>query len=258
MSVIACGLLVNHTRTFTLKRDTAVMIGTTLPELKASVALLSANMQAEQRFAENALGAREEQATVYVLPTGQAAARAVQSLNAIASALTSAGGTVAVSRLTFAPASVDRGSIRTLGADLQLTGNFRSVARFLGILGYSGTMMVRDALSDEATDTFLRQMETLSPLSLNAAENFLYTDLLAYAAAPDQAEQLMLSDLAAEAQADIRSFLLQAGLARIRSAFSGIAPDLRDLRVWPLPLVSVQSMTRNGDQWNVALMFYRR
>ena len=74
---IACGLLVIHTQTFSLKRDSAVMIGTTLPELKSSVALLDANMQAEQLFAENALASREEQASVFVLPDGPAASRAI-------------------------------------------------------------------------------------------------------------------------------------------------------------------------------------
>ena len=257
--VIACGLLVMHTQTFSLKRDTAVMIGSTLPELKSSVALLDANIQAETLFSQNALASREEQASVFVLPDGPAASRAVSSLQEIALAITKdAGGAVTVSTVTFDAAPVIHGSYKTLGAHLAMKGDAMSVARFLAILGYSGDMMVRDLFTDRTAEQFLRQVEDAAPLSLKPAEDFLYLDLLQYAAAPDQAEQNMLKDMPTGAQADIRSFVLQAGLAGVRSAFDRIAQHLKDKAVWPLPLVSVDHLQRSGDVWDADLLFYRR
>ena len=258
LSVIACGILVAHARTFSLKRDTAVMIGTMLPELKSSVALLHANRQAEQFFAENALSAREEQASVYVLPDGPSAERSIRVLSDIVLAIKSAGGNVAIATLSFDDASRSAGSYKSVGAHLILKGDARSVARFLAILSFSGDMMVRDILSDEATEQFLKQVESDSPLSLKRSEDFLYLDLLAYASDPDQAESLMLQGMSPESRADIHSFVLRSGLAQVRSALQGIAKDLSGKNVWPLPLVSIRTVLQNGEQWKVDLVFYRR
>lgn len=258
LAVIACGLLIAHARTFSLKRDTAVMIGTMLPELKSSVALLQANRQAEQFFAENALAAREEQASVYVLPDGPSAARAIRVLSEIALAVKSAGGNVAISSIAFDDVTHANGSYKTVGAHLTLKGDARSVARFLAILSFSGDMMVRDVLSDEATGQFLKQVETDSPMALKQSEDFLYLDLLAYASDPDRAESAMLSDMPSDSRADIRSFLLRSGLSQVRSAFAGIAKELADTHVWPLPLLSIGKVLQNGDQWNIDVVFYRR
>ena len=259
LTVLSCGLLVLHTRSFSLKRDTAVMIGTTLPELKSSVELLSANAQAEQLFAQDALVAREEQASAYVLPNGPVSSRAVQVLSEIASALTkNAGGNVSIQSLSFDAAATNLGSVKTVGAHLVLKGDFRSVARFFAVLSFSGDMMVRDVLSDQAADQFLKLVVSSSPLSLKAAEDFLYLDLLQYAAAPDTIEEAMTKDMPKDVAADVRTFLLQAGLAQVRSAFDKIATDLKDKNVWPMSLVSIVSLRRNGDVWTADVVFYRR
>ncbi len=259
LSVVAFGMLAAHARSFSLKRDTAVMIGTTLPDLRATVALLAANRQAEQFFAKNALAAREEQASVYILPAGPAAARTVDVLQTIATVLKQAlGEDGALQDLTFENETKNRGEFKTIGAQIVLRGSFRFAATFLSVLSFSGDMMIRDALSDEATTAFLKKINASAPLSLKAAEDFLYADLLNYAAEPDRIEQEMLQDLPLNAQAEIRSFVLQSGLASVRSALSEIAPAFKKERVWPLPFVTVDALKRNGDTWTVQLTFYRR
>lgn len=259
LSVIACGLLVAHARTFGLKRDTAVMIGTTLPALQSSVTLLNANREAEQFFAEHALSSREEQASIEVLPKGPGNARAVRALHEIALAINKSNDkALAISTISFDSAPINHGSYATVGAHLQLRGSFASVGRFLAVLSYSGDMMVRDVLGDEAAEQFLRQVEADSPLALKRSADFLYLDLLQYAVDPDQAEHLLLQDMPTESRADLRSFLLRSGLAQVRSIFDSIAGALRDTHIWPLPLVAIDHLEQNGDQWNVDLMFYRR
>ena len=259
LSVTACGLLAVHASSFSLKRDTAVMIGTTLPELRSAVALLSANSQAEQLFAQNALSAREEQAAAYILPEGPAASRAVEALRTIASTLAQSMETEGVlERLAFDQNIVHHGSYKTVRGELHLKGDFRFVARFLTILSFSGDMMIRDALTDSESREFLRRIETLAPLTLRIAEDFLYTDLLQYAASPDQIEQILFKELPVDAQADIKTLLLTSGLAAVRTSFQHIALSLNARRVWPLPLLRVNALTRDGEQWIIDLTFYRR
>ncbi len=259
LSVAACGLLIAHTRSFSLKRDTAVMIGTTLPELRSTVALLKANQEAEQYFFRNALSAREEQASVYVLPGGPAATRAVNVLQSIIRVLRELGGNQgSIDTIAFQEKASDRGEYKTVGATLTMTGDFRFVARFLSILAMSGNMMIRDIFTDDASAAFLKQVNDSAPLSLKAAEDFLYTDLLTYAAEPDQTEQAMLQDIPEDVQPDIRAFVLSSGLAGVRNSLSDIAPSLKKERIWPLPFLTVDSLKRDGQRWEIGLTFYRR
>ncbi|MSR67248.1 hypothetical protein EXS65_00250 [Candidatus Peribacteria bacterium] len=259
LSVAACGLLIAHTRSFSLKRDTAVMIGTTLPELRSTVSLLKANQEAEQHFFRSALSAREEQASVYILPAGPAASRAVSVLQSIARVLRETGESQgSIDALSFQEKASDHGDYKTVSATLKMTSDFRFVARFLSILALSGDMMIRDVFSDEASSTFLRQVNESAPLSLKAAEDFLYGDLLTYAAEPDQVEQAMLQDIPEEMQPDIRAFVLASGLADVRRSLSDIAPNLKKERIWPLPFLTVDSLQRDGEKWQIGLTFYRR
>ncbi len=258
LGAIACGLLVMHTRTFSLKRDTAVMIGTTLPELKSRVALLAANRQAEQLFSENAMAAREEQASVFVLPSGPAASRAVTALQEIAAAITKAGGSVTVQSVVFDSSPQNFGSFKTVTAHVKIKGDMESVSRLFAVLAFSGDMMIRDVFSDDIAERFLTLVEASAPLSLKRAEDFLYLDLLQYAGDPDRSEEEMLMDMSSDAQADIRSFVLQNGLAAVRGSLGDIAMSLKDKAVWPLPLLRVQGAEKEGDVWIADLVFYRR
>lgn len=259
LAFLACGLLASHARSFSVKRDTAVMIGVSLPELRSSVALFSANREAERFFSENGESAREEQAEVYVLPNAPSATRTVSVFQSIASALMKEGKVAGtVSTVTFEKNPVDHGTFKTLGVHLELTGDFRFLARFLSVLSYGGTMMIRDVLSDAAAADFLKQVNLSSPLSLKAAADFLYTDLIEYAAKPDAAEQELLKDIPIDVQSQLRSFMLSSGLASVRNSLSSIALSLRDAHSWPLPLLSVQNFRQDGKKWIVELRLYRR
>lgn len=259
LCVAAVGLLVSYTRVFSEKRNTAVMIGTMLPELKSRVEILAANVEAEQAFQNDALAAREEQAAVYVLPENFPETRAVRSIQDIAGTLTKdAEVAVSVESLTFDPKPVDHGSIKTLGGKLNLKGSYQAVARFLQILEFSGEMMLKDVFSSVFRDDFLRQIEAIAPLSLKAAEDFMYLDILQYAASPDKSEQRMLQDIPVQNLADTRAFILENGAAKVRLAFDGIAPGLHDRDVWPLPLMRIDQIQRDGDKWTVGFTLFSR
>lgn len=119
-------------------------------------------------------------------------------------------------------------------------------------------MMVRDVLSVEDQQKFLEQVEASAPLSLQTAEDFLYLDIVEYAAAPDSAEQRILSDAEPDVIDGVRAFLLQAGLASVRSALSQVAPHLKERKLWPLPMMRVQSIVRDGNRWTLQIIAYSR
>jgi hypothetical protein len=119
-------------------------------------------------------------------------------------------------------------------------------------------MMLKDVIVPDAQEAFLKQVEANAPLSLRAAEDFLYLDLLQYAATPDQMDQHLLRDMRTDVAQDIKAFLLENGIAAIRSAFDRIAPRLRDQKIWPLPLLRVDSVVRDGEKWTMELTLFSR
>lgn len=253
----ACGVLAGHARLFSQKRDTAVMIGTQLPELKSEVALLQASVEAEQIFAEQALAAREEQAQAYVLPEGSPVSRAVSSLQETVIGFEK-GDDLRLEKLTFLSSTEDHGSYKTTNGTMILRGSYDSVAALLSVLGFGGDMMIRDVLSVEDQQEFLALIESNAPLSLKAAEDFLYLDLVQYASAPDREEKRMLGDAPAEVMDAARLLLLQAGLADVRTALGPVAEHLKAKKLWPLPLMRMSSVQRDGDRFTVEIVLYSR
>lgn len=253
LTVAACGILAAHARLFSQKRDTAVMVGTQLPELSSSVALLAASVEAEQLFAEQALAAREEQASVYILPESSPVARSVSLLQELS--LTT--GPILYS-VTFDSVPVDTGSTKTWKGRVILGGSFRSIATMITGLGFSGDMMIRDVLARADLETFLRATESAAPLSLRDAEDFLYLDLVEYAATPDSYEQRLFRDMPTAVMQSLRVLLLDAGLTRIRTGLRDIAPSLRERKLWPMPLLRVTGLQRDGERWVLQVEAYGR
>jgi hypothetical protein len=260
LTVIACALLALHVQRFQAKRDTAMMIGSTLPALKSDVALLQATVEAEELFARVALASKEEQVRAYVLPEGSPVPRFTKALQETVLAIGAiTGSSLSLERIKVDPASLPKvGGVTPIKAEIVLRGSFFSVARLLAVLATSGQMTVRDALTPAGQDLFLRIIEEQAPLSLKAAQELLYTSVINYAAHPDLSEQAVMAEVPAATLTDVRSTLLTAGLATLRTTFQDLGAVLAARDVWPLPLMSVESLSRNGDQWTVGVVMYRR
>lgn len=112
-------------------------------------------------------------------------------------------------------------------------------------------MMVRDVLSVEDQQTFLRSIESVAPLTLKSAQDFLYLDLVEYAADPERAEQRLATDAPTDAILAIRTSLLESGLAGVRSTLGPVASVLRSRDLWPLTLLRIDSVARDGDLWTI-------
>jgi len=258
-AILACGLVASYVRTFELKRDTAVLVGTSLPELKTSVALLQSSVEAERIFARQARAAREEQAAAYVLPATSPVPRGVLAIEQLSLALRDASnGGFSLRSLSFSPGTENHGTHKTQKGTLVVDGAFSDVAKLLGALSIGGDMMVRDALDEGVEQEFLRTVGTDEPLALKAAQDFLYRDLLEYASVPDIAEQGALSTVSDFARADLRSMLLAGGLSSVRESLGPVASRLKERKVWPLPLIDVASIDRTGDRYTVTLELQSR
>lgn len=257
--ILASGIIAEHVRSFGLKRDTAVMIGTSLPNLKNSVALLRSSVEAERVFARQARAAREEQAAAYVLPATSPVPRAVLAIEQLSLALRdSSSGKFTLMTLSFPAKTENHGTHKTLAGSALLEGSFQNVARLLGAFSMAGDMMVRDALSIETEEAFLRQVGADEPLALKSAQDFLYLDLLEYASAPDIAEQGALSSVSDAVRPDLHALLLEGGLAAAREGLGPVASRLKERKVWPLPLIEVTSIVRKNDRFTVGLRLMSR
>ena len=261
LTVLACGTLVLHARQFGSKRDGAVSIGLTLPDQKARVALLEAQTEAEQVFFEQGLAAREEQADIFVLPVGIPRARILQSIQEIGTAVRKDGTTFTIEGMTtgnVASLTMSGTTIEKTAVNLMLKANFQTMTKLFGILGFSGKMMVKDVIPEGVQQAFLAEVENVSPLALGSAEQFLYTDLLEYAADPDSKEQQLFTELSPERAGELRAHLLESGLSSVRASLSPVAKDLKTSGTWPLPLVRIDSIQREGERWNIGLTAFSR
>lgn len=257
--LVGCGLLLRHVEAFGPKRDMAVLIGSALPELRSRVALLNANVEAERLFGMDKFAAREEQASVYILPESPEGARAVTVLQEVAAALSADNSPVGINGITFAQDSTTVDGHRELAGAVKITASSADLSRLLTALEFSGDLSVRDALPPEQSRAFLKLVESVSPLTLPSAEEFLFSDLVAYAADPDGAEQRLTRDMQPSDAADVRTLLLSAGLADVRTSLAAVAPRLKQQRLWPMPLLRVDSLESQGNnEWILGIAVFGR
>ncbi len=255
LTIIACGVLGKSAGLLSRKKDTALTVGTMLPELTSSVTLLRATVAAERVFTEQSLLSQEEQAQAYVLSDHSPVPRFVASVQTIVTAI---GPGLKVESIAFDTPSAPVKGIRSYTGRIVLRGTYQDVSRFLGILDLSGKALIRDVLPAASVQSFLSLVEESSPLALKDAVRFLYTDLLAYASAPDQAEKQALRDLPASVLPDVRSLLLQGGLSQVRAALFDVAPSIRSADTWPLPLLSITRLERDSERFTVSVVLMGR
>ena len=92
-----------------------------------------------------------------------------------------------------------------------------------------------------------------------AAEEFLFGDLVTYAADPTAAEQRLLRDMQPEAATSVRTLLLTSGLSDVRGALSSVASRLKQQRLWPMPLMRIDGLDHDADEsWTVQLSVFGR
>jgi hypothetical protein len=234
-------------------RARSLQLGDRLTELKTSIALLTATIEAERFYGSTSREAFEEQASVYVLPERLDTARVIKLFSSLTRMVSVSEAQCTVSRLTFDDREHGNGTA-FVPAHLTLSCNAAQTARILSILGYTGNMIVADALGSHASE-FLLMVQEKAPVSLSDAYTLLHTDIATYAASPEDSEGRLLGGFSVQDALDLKTFLLTSGLADARTVLAGPAEELKAARLWPLPLLSIDSMTFNGMQADISLKF---
>lgn len=257
--VIACGLFAEYAFIFRMKKDTALALGSELSSLRSHVAVLQSTVDAEQVFASQALASREEQAEVYILPDHSPATRLAEVTPGIVRVLAGGSGTsLRFVRQSTGPVSTFTGSLRSQKVSLTVEGVQEKVIQLISILGMGGNLMIRDALTPQARQKFLQFIEQSTPESLKDASNFFYSDLLLYAEHPDAVEQRYLHSIPPDLLISLRKILLAGGLSSVRFSLSRYAAVLSEQRLWPLPLLRIDSIERVGDSTNIGATVFQR
>lgn len=246
-------LLSTHASAFGTARTSAMTLGSALPSLRSQVALLESSVQARQIFGAEADAAREEQASIFILPKDPDTARMVSVLHAIAQALREDGADITIDAITFDKQVMTSGDHRALPTTVSMHGNLASVSRLTSILKLAGVLSVSDALAPGAGKEFTQMVESMHTLSLPAAERFLALNLADYAAEPDGAESRLTQDLSIDDAVSLRTFLLKSGLSDVRLTLGEVATTLRDKCLWPMPLVHIDSLEGNGSVWTLKM-----
>lgn len=256
LAILACGMIVSIGRSFRLSRQAAITIAAELPSIRAKVALLRAITDAEESFAATGMTSRAELAEAYILPARSPSPRLASSLSDIAAALTRAGIPLHIDRLHIGDASDAGGNLRTYDATLSVIADEEAIARFIHLIEIGSTMMVHDVLESSVRDTVRRMTEEASPSSLPALERFFLTDILTYAIESDAREMAVVEKMPASTRDAVRAALLRGGLASVRSALHDIAAPLRTKASWPMPMMALRSIHRDGSRFLLNLTVF--
>lgn len=240
----ALWLFTHQLASVTALRARSMQLGDRLTELKTSIAMLRATTEAERFYGSVSREAFEEQASVYVLPQKIDTARTIRMFSSLTEMVSVPGSPCSVKKIIF-DGNVQEGETSFIPTHVSLHCNAAQLERILGILGYTGKMIVADVLKDHAAD-FLLLVQEKAPVSLPDAYALLNANLLTYAASPEESEGRLLGSLPVQDALDVQSFLLQSGMSDVRAVLSGPASILKDKKVWPLPLLTVDRMTFDG------------
>ncbi len=236
-------------------REEAVHTGNRLPELRAHIRLLEARLAADTAYGSDLRASREEQAAAYVLPSSVDGSHVFRVFRDAVTAL----GRTEVGAPTIDSLSVEPATPEAASAMIVIRGRGTSAqfGALYGIVQWSGYLTVQDAL-DSSADAFLETVERAAPLSLPAIEEFLRTDLLAYAADPDAIEARIFRDMTPSLAAELKTSLLRSGLGSVRLTLTPVASFLKERRAWPLPFLSLSDLSFADGVMEMRLATERR
>lgn len=244
--LVSAVLIREHAETLAMVQDDVLPIAGNVSTLQAHLEALAAQSDLAQRASAGRATSLKEQLSAYVMPSTPDQARSVALLEALMrrlqleNHLTSA---VSVDAGSVAPSALVPGaSALPLHVTLQVDEEgARSAIAFLRL---TGMLTVGDALTSSQSALLLRSVEEGNPADIVALEQFLQTDLLAYAAASDAAEGRLLAGVSAPSFADtFHAVQKDSLLPEAREILGGdFGKILRDAKLWPSPFLLVSAV----------------
>lgn len=222
-----------------------------LPPLERRLAMLTAEVQLSEVQKELRSGSQEERLRVFVFPEALERERIVGYIDAVREILASRGLSRGTSRVTVGMPSPSTGEMTAVPVQTTFTVRTEGVEALVQAVRLSGLLTVSDALPPAGLQELLRTLEATHPADIVALEQFLATDLRAYAEQPHVYEDRLLNVVAAESFRDVFRTIVKASLLPEAQALLHGEPGrtLAEKGLWPSPFLLLTSVAMHpvGD-----------
>ncbi len=178
-------LMLRHVQALRATRESALPLAADLVPLEERANILK--QQADLSTAQDGLrsSSAQEKLHVYVLPQGSDLTRTLGLLDAAQTTLRVRGSIASLSPITVGgrhpPSIAGAKSLEAQELSFTLTGTAPGIDTFLSLIDLSGTLTVGDALTGKERDALMTLTESQNYAGIVTVEQFLNTDLLAYA-----------------------------------------------------------------------------
>ena len=249
-------LLVLHTEAFRGMQE-ALPAAARIPALQARLSILGEQLEVAKVHAQLRSGSADEKIQHFVLPRELDIDRIVATVELIGTA-TQKQKTL----LHLSPVDIEDSKEFQMGEGRMLTLHplrFSAKVReeglrdILAAFDVAGALTIGDLLSSEYREALFQKTEEENPSAILSLEQFLSTELLAYARDPRPYEERLKKSYSSEAflstfQGIMRAPLI-SGAVRLLQGDFGAALEREHL--WPLPFLTVDSidLTEEPDGW---------
>jgi hypothetical protein len=251
--VLALGLLAStavgmrmHADRMADLREQGLPLAAELPPLERRLNLLTAEVQLSEVQKELRSGSQEERLRVFVFPDSLQRERVIGYLDAIHNVLEQRALSRGAMRTSIGKAEDMPGSdLERVPVQSTFTVASDGVEKLVTSIRLSGLLTVADALPQGAMQDLLRPLEATHPADIVALEQFLSTDLAAYAQQPRVYEDRLLNTVGADSFRDVFHTVYKSSLLPEAEAFlqGDQGRSLAQKGLWPSPFLLLKKIS---------------
>lgn len=234
-----------HANSMTELREQGLPLAAELPQLERRLNLLTAEVQLSEVQKELRNGSQEERLNVFVFPDTLQRERVIGYLDAIGHSLETRKLARGATKVTIGTPEAGEYDLQRATVQATFTVSIQGVSSLVTMLRLSGLLTVADALPSEALQDLLRPLEATHPADIVALEQFLATDLRAYAEQPRVYEDRLLNSVGATGFRDVFSTVYKSSLLpEAQQFFEGeTGKHLAQKGLWPSPFLLIKNLS---------------
>jgi hypothetical protein len=223
-------------------REVTLPLVSTLPDLERRKTLLKQQVEVAELQASLRTGSFEEQVHVFVLPEEFDMERIVAIFDVLRQILEERGDIQNVSGITFGDEVEIDGEISALPITLSITAHEEGLQTVHSLLKLAGTVTIADAVSTADLILLFQRTEAENPAAIVALEQFLSSDLLAYARDPRLSEDRIKKSFSSPGlQAILDELLTMSLLTDAKRILGGrVGEVLEQQELWPMPMITIE------------------
>jgi hypothetical protein len=241
---LAGHLAITHVQVISDVRATVVPVVSGLPALERRYALLSEQVELSELQAALRVGSHEERVRVYVLPEQFDIDRLVALFDVFSLAIPRSEDIASMSAVEFGTPQSAGDGLESMPIRVTFTANERGAEELMRFFRFAGVLTVADTLSQSEMSALLVGIEETTPAGIVPMEQFLSTDLLAYAQDSKPIEErLRRSFMEGDGSSIIQQLLASPVLRDARAFLGGPAGSLiAQQKLWPMPMITVEEL----------------